>query len=110
MPLLHNIALYNSEGEPELVSIDVDYSNNGFKVIVNACTVITEIKSMPSDEIVDIQTGIARALNYLDEDDNPELWRVVMECEIDHKANGEVAELEYAKETRISTRWGSGGY
>jgi hypothetical protein len=85
MPLLHNIALYNSEGEPELVSIDVDYSDNGFKVIVNACTVITEMKSIPSDEVIDIQTGIARALNYLDEDENPELWRVQIECEITHE-------------------------
>jgi hypothetical protein len=80
--ILHNIPLYNSEGEPELVSIDVDYSDNGFKVIVNACTVITKMKSIPSDEIVDIQTGIARALNLVDEDENPELWRVVVECEI----------------------------
>jgi hypothetical protein len=108
--ILHNIALYNSEGESQLVSLDVDYSDNGFKVIVNACNVLDVLQIRPSDEIVDIQTGIARALNYLDEDENPELWRVVMECEIDHKANGEVAELEYAKETRISTRWGSGGY
>jgi proline racemase len=91
--ILHNIPLYNSEGEPELVYIDVDYSDNGFKVIVNACTVITEMKSIPSDEIVDIQTGIARALNYLDEDENPELWRVVVECEIDHKVNSKMAEV-----------------
>jgi hypothetical protein len=82
MPLLHNIPLYNSEGESQLVSLDVDYSDNGFKVIVNACNVLDVLQIIPSDEIVDIQTGIARALNYLDEDENPELWRVVVECEI----------------------------
>jgi hypothetical protein len=85
MPILHNIPLYNSEGESQLVSLDVDYSDNGFKVIVNACNVLDVLQIIPSDEIVDIQTGIARALNYLDEDENPELWRVQIECEITHE-------------------------
>jgi hypothetical protein len=84
MPLLHNIPLYNSEGDSQLVSLDVDYSDNGFKVIVNSCNVLGVLQIIPSDEIVDIQTGIARALNYLDEDENPELWRVVVDCEITH--------------------------
>jgi hypothetical protein len=85
MPILHNIPLYNSEGESQLVSLDVDYSDNGFKVIVNACNVLDVLQIIPSDEIVDIQTGIARTLNYLDEDENPELWRVQIECEITHE-------------------------
>jgi hypothetical protein len=93
MPLLHNIPLYNSEGDSQLVSLDVDYSDNGFKVIVNSCNVLDVLQIIPSDEIVDIQTGIARARNYVDADENPELWRVVVDCEIEHNVIDKVAEL-----------------